>query len=186
MKRILYTILFPTHPILFSVLAWILSFIFILFMNTKYIIFEIIGVIIFISIGIFIIVSVIVAVITYPLLKHYILNLSLLYLTILLLFANIYFWMMLLFDPYHPFLGIHPPWEWIGHNEGRRLYINNAVITAVDCIHYSCVTITTLGFGDMRPIHWSAKIITDIEVLSGLGIITVGFGRLFAEKNIAS
>ncbi len=67
-------------------------------MNTKYIIFEIIGVIIFISIGIFIIVSVIVAVITYPLLKHYILNLSLLYLTILLLFANIYFWMMLLFD----------------------------------------------------------------------------------------
>ncbi len=167
-------------------MAWVLSFLSIYLLNTKFIIFQIVGFIIVISIGIFIIVSVFVAIINYSIYKHYVTNIILLYLTILILFANIYFWMMLLLDPNHPFLGIHPPWEWMRPNEGRILYIRNALITAIDCFHYSCVTITTLGFGDMRPIHWFAKILTDIEVLSGLCLITVGFGRIFAEKNIAS
>ena len=43
------------------------------------------------------------------------------------------------------------------------------------------MTIATVGYGDMRPVTWYAKLTVDLEVLAGLGIVVVGIGRYFSR-----
>ena len=81
-----------------------------------------------------------------------------------------------------PFDGITPLWKWLGGLEGRRIYLKNAFLSYVDCFHYSCVSITTLGYGDMLPTKWYTKLLTDIEVILGMGVAIVGLGRFFSNN----
>jgi hypothetical protein len=100
---------------------------------------------------------------------------------LILLFSNIYFLLILFFDNGAiPFEGIHPIWHWLGGLEGRRLYLKDVFISFIDCFHYSCVTITTLGYGDMHATKWYSKLVTDFQVLLGLGIVIVSIGRYFS------
>jgi hypothetical protein len=38
----------------------------------------------------------------------------------------------------------------------------------------------------MWPVHWAAKLLTDTEVLSGFGVVSVGFGRFFSQNGEAA
>jgi hypothetical protein len=48
--------------------------------------------------------------------------------------------------------------------------------TLFDAIYFSFVTLTTLGYGDCTPTHWSTKLLTVIEPLLGLGLLTLYLG----------
>jgi hypothetical protein len=117
----------------------------------------------------------------YPANEKYLRRLVLLYLSLLLLFANIYFLVALFLAPDVPFEGIHNAWVRHSSYEDIRLYWSNVFLTLADCLHFSCMTITTVGYGDMCPTIWYTKLITDLEVLLGLGVIVVGIGRYFSR-----
>jgi hypothetical protein len=82
--------------------------------------------------------------------------------------------------PGTPFNGIHHPWTLLKSGE-RILTVPNACLSYLDCLHYSCVTITTLGYGDMYATAWYSKLLTDTEVLLGLGVSIVAIGRYFSS-----
>ncbi len=120
----------------------------------------------------------------YKINEKYFSRIILLYLSVMLLFSNFYFLLMLFFDNGTiPFKGIHPIWQWLDGLQGRTIYLNNAFKSFIDCVHYSCVTITTLGHGDMLPVRWYTKLLTDFEVILGVGILIISFGRYFSESN---
>ncbi|MFQ6026284.1 MAG: ion channel [Dehalococcoidia bacterium] len=50
-----------------------------------------------------------------------------------------------------------------------------------DYLHISVVTITSLGWGDVAPRRWYAKLATDVEVLIGLVLFVVALGMLFGN-----
>jgi len=54
----------------------------------------------------------------------------------------------------------------------------------VDCLHFSTVTITTLGYGDISPQTWYAKMAADLEVLSGVFIVAISVGTYFSRINL--
>ena len=41
----------------------------------------------------------------------------------------------------------------------------------IDCVYFSVVTITTLGYGDIAPQNWFGKLLTATEALAGIFII---------------
>jgi hypothetical protein len=49
-----------------------------------------------------------------------------------------------------------------------------------DCFHLSVITITTVGYGNIAPNTWYAKLATDVEALSGTVLLVVAFGMLLA------
>ena len=133
------------------------------------------------AICIFTTIAIVVSVTTYKVAELFLVRLLSLYLALVFIFATTYFWMVVFFDPTKPFEGIGSPWHWLPGTQGRRWTLGDAALTAVDCFHYSTVTITTLGFGDMHPVHWSAKLLTDFEVLAGVGLVAIGLGRFFTN-----
>ena len=58
--------------------------------------------------------------------------------------------------------------------------------TLVDCVYYSVVTITTLGYGDIRPSTNLAKIISIVEVLAGLIIVVLALGSVVGNRSSGS
>lgn len=57
---------------------------------------------------------------------------------------------------------------------GRLLFI--------DCVYFSTATIVTLGYGDISPRAWYAKLASCLEVLSGLYILSISLGTYFSSK----
>ncbi|MHC4982214.1 MAG: ion channel [Planctomycetota bacterium] len=116
----------------------------------------------------------------------YLQNIVLSYFTVMLVFTNIY-WLLMLVPgrPPLPFGGIHPAWTF-AEGMGRTIQLKDALLTCVDCFHFSLATISTLGYGDMVPTAWYSKLICNFEVIIGLGIVVVGFGRFFSKKRTAS
>jgi hypothetical protein len=49
-----------------------------------------------------------------------------------------------------------------------------------DCFHLSVITMTTVGYGNISPNTWYAKLATDIEALTGTVLLVVALGTLFA------
>ncbi len=45
-----------------------------------------------------------------------------------------------------------------------------------DMTYYSVVTITTLGYGDIRALHWVPRLLSMIEVIVGLGLVVIYVG----------
>lgn len=45
-----------------------------------------------------------------------------------------------------------------------------------DITYYSVVTITTLGYGDIRALHWVPKLLSMIEVIIGLSLVVIYVG----------
>ena len=52
-----------------------------------------------------------------------------------------------------------------------------------ECLHYSIVVQTTLGFGDMVPKTTLAKIITDAQVLLGIYFIVIAIGKKLSKES---
>jgi hypothetical protein len=46
----------------------------------------------------------------------------------------------------------------------------------LDCLYFSAITISTLGYGDFRPIG-SGRVVAIAEVMFGLGAVAVGIGK---------
>jgi len=53
--------------------------------------------------------------------------------------------------------------------------------TLLDCLYFSCVTISSLGYGDFRPASWS-RLVAVLQVLFGLGIIAVLIARIASDR----
>jgi Ion channel len=49
-----------------------------------------------------------------------------------------------------------------------------------DCFHLSVITMTTVGYGNISPNTWYAKLATDVEALTGTVLLVVAFGMLLA------
>lgn len=120
----------------------------------------------------------------YPTAERYTRHMVTLFMALVLVYANIYL-IMSLGTP-AAFEGIVSPWETLTADGYGRLSPSSVLLAFVDCFHFSCVTITTLGFGDMRPVHWAAKLLTDTEVFLGVAWIAIGVGRLISRTaNVA-
>ncbi len=65
------------------------------------------------------------------------------------------------------------------------MYWDNIWKSALDCIYYSFATITTSAYGDIRPTIWYTKLLANVEVFSGIGLVSIGLGRYFSEKKKA-
>lgn len=120
----------------------------------------------------------------YPYTEKYLERLVILYISLILLFSNIYFVLIFFSLDSAPFEGFQSNlWVLASPSEGLIIPFENALETYIDCFHYSVVTITTLGFGDMHPIRWYTKLVTDFEVLIGIAVTVISIGRFFSERN---
>lgn len=57
---------------------------------------------------------------------------------------------------------------------------------AVDCFHFSTVTATTLGYGDILPNLWYTKLLADLQCLLGISIITISIGLYLRGRDIGT
>ena len=107
-----------------------------------------------------------------------------LYVALILLCANINFILVLHFGQNPdalPFHGMQPVWEQAGGGRPPPFLWGNALRAAVDCLHFSVVTLSTVGYGDVNPIRWYSKLAVDAQILMGLGVTVLTVGRYFAR-----
>lgn len=117
--------------------------------------------------------------------KWYLFRIIQLYIILALVFANLFYILIAVADPIPIYEGIHHPWKWLVGTQGRRMYWDNVWQSAVDCIYYSFATITTSSYGDIKPTVWYTKLLANLEVLLGLGLVSIGIGRYFSERDKA-
>jgi voltage-gated potassium channel len=54
--------------------------------------------------------------------------------------------------------------------------------TLVDCLYFSVVTITTLGYGDIQPLTPAAKLLTTLEVALGFSLTVLALGSVLGGR----
>jgi hypothetical protein len=103
-----------------------------------------------------------------------------LYLALVLLCANVNFLLHLHFSRggTPPFHGVRAVWA--AGAPGPTLQWDQFLPAVLDCVHFSVVTLSTVGYGDTYPVLWYAKLVVDVEILMGLGITILTVGRHFA------
>lgn len=109
-----------------------------------------------------------------------------LFLGFVLLSANIDFVIMLHFgrSAELPFHGIHGVWIQDAASHRLNFDWNFALLSMVDCLHFSVVTLSTVGYGDIYPTQWYSKLAVDTEILMGLGITILTIGSHFAKPKL--
>jgi hypothetical protein len=88
------------------------------------------------------------------------------------------------FDNDIPLKGVHPVWRW--SSEGprrRRMSLGRIGLAYVDCFHFSVVTGSTVGYGDVIPVRWYSKLMADCHILLSLGLTVLGVSRVFAGRS---
>jgi hypothetical protein len=64
---------------------------------------------------------------------------------------------------------------------GKAFIISNPTPSPyADMLYYSLVTITTVGYGDITPAHWTAKFFVMSEILFGLGFVLLLFTMMIS------
>lgn len=58
----------------------------------------------------------------------------------------------------------------------------NRLAVWLDCLHFSTVTIATLGYGDIIPTKWYSKLAADLEVLMGIVFVSLSLGRVLSGR----
>ena len=81
-----------------------------------------------------------------------------------------------------PFRGITPVWTTLGPSQ-ISLDWSGLCLAIVDCLHFSVETLSTVGYGDITPVTWYAKLAVDVQILMGLGITVLTVGRHFASAS---
>lgn len=64
-----------------------------------------------------------------------------------------------------------PPFPW-----------SNVLLAFVDCLHFSVASLSTVGYGDIYPTVWYAKLAVDVQILMGLGITVLAVGHHFSSR----
>lgn len=82
-----------------------------------------------------------------------------------------------------PLKGVHPVWQWLPDVKGRHMSLQRIALAYVDCFHYSVVTGSTVGYGDVIPVRWYSKLMADSQILLSLGLTVLGVSRVFAGRS---
>ncbi|WP_171761520.1 ion channel [Vibrio sp. RE86] len=69
------------------------------------------------------------------------------------------------------------------HGMFRVVTIIPPIETIVDCLYFSVVTISTLGFGEMLPKTILAKIVVMLEVVIGFVLMAVSIGTIMSKNS---
>ena len=80
--------------------------------------------------------------------------------------------------------GISGMWlvELYRDTSSKSSIINQALTSLYDSMHFSLMTSTTVGYGDMYPKTIWAKLMVDVQVLVSFFLIAFGVGSFFAQK----
>ena len=78
--------------------------------------------------------------------------------------------------------------EWIDllikkENKNKTTQLKKMLICFQDCIHFSLITSTTVGYGDMVPARPIAKFLVDIQVLVSFFLISFGVASFSSSRN---
>ena len=124
-------------------------------------------------------------------------HLAILYLEIILMFGVIYFYAVssrneiglkhdMSPESHIPAIrGIDADWVDIlktEHNTDEEVLMKKMLICFQDCIHFSLITSTTVGYGDMVPNRPMAKFLVDIQVLVSFFLISFGVAGLSSSR----
>jgi Ion channel len=118
------------------------------------------------------------------------------FLALILLFTDIYFATVVFgdrggtacdswqckYDNDIPMQGVQPVWRTLSGIEGRRISMARIGLAYMDCFHYSVVTGSTVGFGDIHPTRWYTKLLTDVQILLSLGLTVLAVSRFFSSQ----
>jgi len=115
-------------------------------------------------------------------------KLAIYYTAIILVYSEVYLWFFLIygndmicgFYDYDRTLLSSPE----SVLAGQSLYYVEITKVILDSVHFSIVTSTTVGYGDMYPVHNFVKIMVDIQILITVGIVTLGLSRLGRATNV--
>jgi hypothetical protein len=66
-----------------------------------------------------------------------------------------------------------PKLYYSGEDGVRPVNLVTRLTVMADCLHYSIVTISTTGFGDIVPRVWYATFATDVEILMGIALLVL-------------
>jgi hypothetical protein len=105
-------------------------------------------------------------------------------LAVIFSFSVLYYYLQL-FSDNSAFVGMYPIQfgsDFRSPTTVERLIIVPAWNTVVDCIYFSVVTISTLGYGDIRPDTAVAKLATSAEVITGFILIVLALGSVMSDK----
>ncbi len=62
-------------------------------------------------------------------------------------------------------------------------FFKEGVTNVIDALYLSAVTVTTLGYGDIVPVHWTTKLLTGLQAVSGVVLVGLFLNSLFAERS---
>ena len=68
------------------------------------------------------------------------------------------------------------------NNPEKLETLYNALLSFQDCIHFSLVTSSTVGYGDIVPKHPITKLIVDIQIVLSFIIVAFGIGVFISLK----
>lgn len=70
-------------------------------------------------------------------------------------------------------------------NSSSPYYLNDNISAVyLDCIYFSLVCVTTVGFGDISPNIWYTKLFVMLEIAIGMSIFIFAIGFLFSDFKI--
>lgn len=83
--------------------------------------------------------------------------------------------------------GIEPDWIVTISDTTQKTSHRDTLLSSFkslyDSMHFSLMTSTTVGYGDMYPRTTFAKVLVDIQVLVSFFLIAFGVGQFFSQKN---
>ncbi|NOY74555.1 MAG: two pore domain potassium channel family protein [Kiritimatiellaeota bacterium] len=119
-------------------------------------------------------------------------HLAILYIEIILMFGVIYFYLVSVscqrngYGDDHPISGVDSRWIEMLRDDAANGDKSRVLLSALkcfqDCLHFSLITSTTVGYGDMVPKGVLAKCVVDIQVLICLFLLSFGAGTVFAQS----
>lgn len=106
-----------------------------------------------------------------------------LYFEIFLLYSSVYLWLSLFSNGFHfnNMVGMEP--HLLASKETFALgsYLKALATVVIDAFHFSVVTGTTLGYGDVTPSSWIAKLVVDSQVLVTIWVVVIGYGKVSSK-----
>jgi hypothetical protein len=109
-------------------------------------------------------------------------KLLVLYFELILVFSSIYMWLYILGET-SQISGFDNLTKVTKEGFDFSLYAKELSLIIVDSFHFSIVTGTTLGYGDMLPKHWFSKLVVDFQVLTTIWVVIIGYGNASQKHN---